>query len=81
MNSAGGHSHDVAVEFANLLMFKLPPYSPVFNSIEQVGQWLRQNALANKYFGGYEDIIDACCDAWNSFIEDDERVKRLCYRE
>jgi len=38
MNSAGGHSHDVAVEFANLLMFKLPPYSPVFNSIEQVGQ-------------------------------------------
>ncbi|MCP4984731.1 MAG: IS630 family transposase, partial [Colwellia sp.] len=65
----------------NLSMIKLPPYSPELNPIEQVWQWLRQNELANSCFAGYEDIVDACCDAWNSFIEDVERVKQLCDRD
>ncbi|WP_286203504.1 hypothetical protein [Pseudoalteromonas sp. NBT06-2] len=37
--------------------------------------------MANRYFDSYEDIVDACCDAWNSYIEDVERVKQLCVRE
>ncbi len=36
---------------------------------------------ANRCFDGYEDIVDACCDAWNIIIEDVERVKQLCDRD
>ena len=81
MDGAGWHTNDIADEFTNLSMIKLPPYSPELNPIEQVWQWLRQNELANRCFDGYEDIVDACCDAWNSFIEDVERVKQLCDRD
>ena len=81
MDGAGWHTNDIADDFSNLSIIKLPPYSPELNPIEQVWQWLRQNELANRCFDGYEDIVDACCDAWNSFIEDVERVKRLCYRK
>ena len=81
MDGAGWHTNDIADEFTNLSMIKLPPYSPELNPIEQVWQWLRQNELANRCFDGYEDIVDACSDAWNSFIEDVERVKQLCDRD
>lgn len=62
MDRAGWHTNDIADEFSNLTMIKLPPYSPELNPIEQVWQWLRQNKLANRCFGGYEYIVDACCD-------------------
>ena len=81
MDGAGWHTNDIADEFSNLSIFKLPLYSPELNPIEQVWQWLRQNELANRCFDGYEDIVDACCGAWNSFIADIERVKHLCDRE
>jgi transposase len=81
MDGAGWHSNDIADDYDNLSIMKLPPYSPELNPIEQVWQWLRPNKLANRCFDGYEDIVDACCDAWNGFIEDIERVKQLCDRE
>jgi transposase len=60
-------------EVANLSIIKLPIYSPELNPIEQVWQWLRQNELSNRCFEGYEDIVEQCCRAWNSFISDSKR--------
>ena len=60
---------------------KLPPYSPELNPVEQIWSWLRQHALANRTFKGYEDIVEACSDAWVSFIADVEQVKSLCHRD
>ena len=37
--------------------------------------------LANRCFEGYESIVDACSEAWSAFIEDKERVKKLCHRQ
>jgi hypothetical protein len=74
------HQHYLAEEFTNLSIIKLPPYSPELNSIEQVWQWLRQNELANRYFEGYEDIVEQCSRAWNSFIRYSKRIARLCSR-
>ncbi len=81
MDGAGWHTNDIAEDLENLSIVKLPPYSPELNPIEQVWSWLRQHKLANRCFKGYEAIVDACSEAWNTFIADKERVKKLCYRQ
>ncbi|QFU24040.1 IS630 family transposase [Shewanella sp. YLB-09] len=81
MDGAGWHTNDIADEFINLSIIKLPPYSPELNPVEQVWSWLRQRHLANRSFKGYEDIVDACSIAWNSFISDTKRVMSLCRRD
>ena len=81
MDGAGWHSNDIDAEFDNLSIIKLPPYSPELNPIEQVWQWLRQNKLANRCFSGYDEIVDKCSDAWNSFVENTSLVKSLCSRK
>tara|TARA_R110001606_G_scaffold286491_1_gene434769 strand:- start:703 stop:963 length:261 start_codon:yes stop_codon:yes gene_type:complete len=81
MDGAGWHSDDIALPFSNLTILMLPAYSPELNSIEQVWQWLRQKRLENRCFQSYEDILNACTEAWQQFITDNERVKSLCWRE
>ena len=80
MDGAGWHQTSLENEFDNLFIIKLPPYSPELNPIEQVWSWLRQHYLANRTFEGYDDIVDACSQAWNSFVKDAERVKSMCKR-
>ena len=77
MDGAGWHTESVVEEFDNLSIIKLPAYSPELNPIEQVWQWLRQNELANKCFKDYDDIVESCCDAWNSFRSDINLVKNI----
>ena len=81
MDGAGWHTDDTAFAFDNITLVRLPAYSPELNPVEQIWQWLRQNELANKCFEGYEDIVNSCCDAWNSFVSNSERVKGMCMRE
>ncbi len=52
MDGAGWHTDDIADDFHNLSILKLPPYSPELNPIEQVWSWLRQHHLANRCFEG-----------------------------
>ena len=80
MDGAGWHTDDIADDFHNLSILKLPPYSPELNPIEQVWSWLRQHHLANRCFESYEAIVDACSDAWNDFISDKVRVSKMCSR-
>ncbi|MGL6152930.1 MAG: transposase [Aeromonas sobria] len=74
------HNSLAAAEYPNVRVVKLPLYSPELNPVEQVWSWLRQHGLANRTFKGYEDLLDACSDAWQRFIADAERVKSLCQR-
>jgi len=37
----------------------------------------KKNELANRCFSGYDDIIDACSQASNSFISDVSRVMNM----
>lgn len=59
MDGAGWHQQDLADDFDNLTLLKLPPYSPELNPIEQVWQWLRQNVLANRCFSGYDVLLNS----------------------
>ncbi len=58
-----------------------PPYSPELNPQENVRQFLRQNYLANRVFETYDAIVDACCDAWNKFTAEPERITSIATRD
>jgi transposase len=81
MDGAGWHADDVADEFENVTILKLPPYSPELNAIEQVWSWLRQRCLANQSFLDYDDIVEQVCEAWNRFLSCSKRVTSLCSRD
>ena len=81
MDGAGWHTDDIAEGIANITVMKIPPYSPELNPIEQVWSWLRQHHLANRCFKSYDDIVEACCHAWNDFISNTKRVIKMCTRD
>lgn len=51
----------------NISLLPLPAVSPELNPVEQVWKWLRERELSNRVFNNYEDIVEACCTAWNLF--------------
>ena len=65
----------------NLSLLRLPPYSPELNPIENVWEYLRGNQLSRRVWQTYEDIVQACCDAWNWLIVDTVRVASITTRK
>ena len=53
----------------------------VVNPMEQVWLWLKQKWLSNRVYKNYENIVDACCEAWNQFADDQALVSRLFHRK
>jgi hypothetical protein len=43
--------------------------------------YLKQNYLSNRVFKTYEDIVDACCEAWNKLMAMPDRIASICTRE
>jgi transposase len=64
----------------NISIVPLPPVSPELNPVEQVWKWLRDRELSNRVFETYEDIVTACCDAWNSFATSPEVIQSIGHR-
>ncbi|CAL8978464.1 hypothetical protein RHODGE_RHODGE_04543 [Rhodoplanes serenus] len=64
----------------NISLLKLPPYSPELNPVENVWQFLRGNWLSNRVFDTYDDIVDACCDAWNALAAEPGRIRSIATR-
>jgi hypothetical protein len=44
---------------------------------ESVCEYLRENKPANRFYETYEDIVDACCDAWNSLMATPDRLSTI----
>ena len=78
MDKAGWHIAGDLVIPANLTPVFLPPYSPELNPIERLWLYLKDNQLSHRVFVGTAEIIDACCDAWNTLIAETGRVRSLC---
>jgi transposase len=81
LDQAGWHTTGKLKRFKNITLISLPPASPELNPTEQVWRQLREGSLANRCFKDEEDIVNACCEAWNNFDEKVGAVKSLCSRE
>ena len=80
LDGAGWHdSADLAMP-ENITPIILPPYSPELNPAENVWEYLRKNKLANRLYETYEDIVEACCDAWNSLMATPDRIASIAAR-
>ena len=65
----------------NISLLPLPPYSPELNPVENDWQFLRQNHLSNRIYETYDDILDACCEAWNALTAEPGRITSIATRE
>jgi transposase len=63
---------------ANLTPLFLLPYSPELNAIERVWLDLRERFLSHRLWPSYDDILDACCAAWNALLDETGRIRSLC---
>lgn len=80
MDRASWHSSEALIVPNNITMMPLPPYSPELNPVEQVWQQLKKINLSNRRFENYDKILEACCDAWNCFSDEEGAIKNLCSR-
>ena len=80
LDRAGWHTTPKLPQFSNISLLPLPAGSPELNPAEQVWQQLRDRHLANRCYDGYEQIVDACCDAWNAFTQIPGAIRCLCSR-
>ena len=78
LDRAAWHTTKRLRKFSNISLLPLPLPSPELNRTEQVLQVLRDEHLANRHYENYDAIMDACCDAWNVFVDSPNRVKNLC---
>jgi len=69
LDQAGWHTSSKLDVPDNITLLPLPPRAPELNPVENVWQFMRDNWLSNRVFSSYDDIVDHCCDAWNSLID------------
>ena len=65
----------------NLSLLPLPPYAPELNPVENVWEYLRGNRLSITVWETYEQIVDACCNAWNAFMQEPETIASITKRD
>ena len=80
LDQAGWHGSRDLVVPDNITLLPLPPRSPELNPVENVWQFMRDNWLSNRVFGSYADILDHCCYAWNTLIDQPWRIMSLGLR-
>jgi transposase len=80
LDGAGWHRSQQLAVPDNLTLIPLPPYSPELNPVENIWEYLRKNKLANRLYETYEDIVSACCEAWNSLMAMPERIASIATR-
>jgi transposase len=80
MDRAGWHTTEALIIPSNIILFPLPSYSPELNPMEQVWQKLKHGSLSNRVYKTYDEIVDCCSAAWNSFVDAEGSINSLCSR-
>ena len=81
LDQAGWHgAKDLKVP-ANLSLMPLPPRSPELNPQENIWQFIRQNWLSNRVFKSFDDIVDHCCYAWNTLVDQPWKIMSIARRD
>jgi transposase len=80
IDRASWHTTEALIIPENISLSPLPAYSPELNPMEQVWQKIKGDSLTNTTFKSYDDIVERCAKAWNSFCDEDGNIKQLCSR-
>jgi hypothetical protein len=48
---------------------------------ENIWQLMRQNWLSNRIFKSFDDIVDHCCYAWNTLIDQPWKIMSIASRD
>jgi putative transposase len=81
LDQAGWHgAKDLQVP-SNISLLPLPPRSPELNSQENIWQFMRNNRLSNRIFKSFDDIVDHCCYAWNTLIDQPWKIMSIARRD
>jgi transposase len=81
LDRAGWHTSTKLKQFPNLTLLPLPAASPELNPCELVWKALRERHLANRCYQDEEEIVQACCMAWNQFTDTQGAIRSMCTRE
>lgn len=81
LDGAGWHTSPAVKLPDNITLICLPPYAPELNPVENVWGYLRGNNLAIRILDDYDDIVDACCKAWNDFVNVPDRLASITTRK
>src|SRR5215467_10484711 len=81
LDQAGWHGAKALVVPNNISLVPLPPRAPELNGQENIWQFMRQNWLSNRIFKSFDDIVDHCCYAWNTLIDQPWKVMSIARRD
>jgi len=81
LDQAGWHGAKTLKVPNNVSLLSLPPRSPELNGQENIWQFMRQNWLSNRVFKTFDDIVDHCCYAWNTLIDQPWKIMSVARRD
>jgi hypothetical protein len=81
LDGAGWHGTKALNVPDNITLLTLPPYAPELNPVENIWAYLRANKLAISVFETYDEVVDACCKAWNFFANDPDAIQSTATRD
>ena len=81
LDQAGWHGAKALVVPSNVSLVPLPPRAPELNGQENIWQFMRQNWLSNRIFKSFDDIVDHCCYAWNTLIDQPWKIMSIARRD
>ena len=81
LDRAGWHGAKDLKAPGNISLLPLPPRSPELNPQENIWQFMRANWLSNRVFKSFDDIVDHCCYAWNTLIDQPWKIMSIARRD
>jgi transposase len=81
LDGAAWHCSKQLVVPENIVLLPLLPYAPELNSVENIWEYLRSNSLSNCVWETYEEILEACCCAWNALMATPPLITSIGKRE
>jgi transposase len=81
LDQAGWHMSNSLNVPANITLMPLPPKCPELNPVENLWQFMRDNWLSNRVFTSHDNIVDHCCYAWNTLVDQPWRIMSIGLRD
>jgi putative transposase len=78
LDRAGWHQTGGALRVPeNITLLHLPPYAPELNPVENIWEYLRGNQLCSLVWDTYDEIVEACRNAWDFLVTDPNRIRSI----